>query len=99
MEKRKVVKRQDPKEPRPEEREEHEKTHIPFRSWCRHCVRGRGKEEACKRTDRRHDVAEVHLNFMFMGEEEGEKTLAILVARERSSGMTMSTVAPRKSSG
>ena len=97
--KRKVVKRQDPKEPRPEEREEHEKTHIPFRSWCRHCVRGRGKEEACKRTDRRHDMAEVHMDFMFMGEEEGEKTLAMLVTRERSSGMTMSTVAPRKSSG
>ena len=42
---RKPEKKQDPREPSAEERSEHEKTHLPFRSWCRHCVRGRGKEE------------------------------------------------------
>ena len=26
-----------------EEREEHERTHIPYRSWCRACVKGRGR--------------------------------------------------------
>ena len=30
-----------PRLPTKQEREEHEATHIPFRSWCRHCVRGR----------------------------------------------------------
>ena len=49
---RKTVKRQDPKEPTKEEMEEHEKTHMPFRSWSRHCVRGRVKEEACRNTVR-----------------------------------------------
>ena len=34
-----------------------------------------------------------------MGDEESEKTLAMLVVNERSSGMVMSTVVPRKSSG
>ena len=24
---------------------EHEKNHLPLRSWCRHCVKGRGREE------------------------------------------------------
>ena len=24
--------------------EQHELTHLPFRSWCRHCVRAKGKE-------------------------------------------------------
>ena len=24
--------------------EQHELTHVPFRSWCRHCVRAKGKE-------------------------------------------------------
>ena len=67
MEKRKVVKRQDPQEPMPKEREGREKTHMPFRSWCRHCVRGNGNEEACNKTDRRHDLADVHMDFMFMG--------------------------------
>ena len=33
----------DPGQPSRAEREQHELTHIPFRSWCPHCVRGRGK--------------------------------------------------------
>ena len=40
----------DPKEPSEEERKDHALTHLPFRSWCRHCVRGRGKEEPCRNT-------------------------------------------------
>ena len=63
---------------------------MPFRSWCRHCVRGRGKEEACRSTDRGHEMAEVHMDFMFMGDEGSEKTLAMLVVKERSRGMVMS---------
>ena len=35
----------DPREPTEEERKEHELTHLPFRNWCGHCIRGRGKEE------------------------------------------------------
>jgi hypothetical protein len=34
----------DPKLPSRAEVDEHEKTHLPFRNWCRHCIRGRGKE-------------------------------------------------------
>jgi len=48
---RKPRKVQDPKEPTAEERRMHDLTHMPFRSWCRHCVRGRGKEEPCRKTD------------------------------------------------
>lgn len=32
-----------PSLPSPEEIEAHEVSHIPFRAWCSHCVRGRGK--------------------------------------------------------
>ena len=80
---RKPMRKADPKTPSKEEVEEHELTHIPFRNWCRHCVRGRGKEEACKREGRVPEVPEVHIDFMFMGEEgvAGE-TLAMLVAKE-----------------
>ena len=28
--------------PTKEEREQHERTHCPFRKWCKHCIRGRG---------------------------------------------------------
>ena len=96
---RRSVKKLDLREPSKGEREEHEKTHLLLRNWCRHCVRGRGKEEACRDAKRDQEVAEVHLDFMFMGDEGDERTLAVLVVKERSRGMVMSTVAPRKSSG
>ena len=89
---RKTVKKLDPREPSKEGREEHEKTHLPFHNWCRHCVRGRGKE-GIRRWRRRT------LDFMFMADEDEDRTLAVLVVKERSRGMVMSTVAPRKSSG
>ncbi len=74
-------------------------THIPLRSWCKHCIKGRGKEEACRQGKPKYDVAETHMDFMFMGDEGSEETLAVLVAKERSTGMVMATVAPRKSEG
>ena len=40
---RQVKKVQDPRMPTKEEQEEHEKTHLPFRSWCRHCIAGTAK--------------------------------------------------------
>ena len=39
---RKVVRKHDPRQPSHQETEEHEMTHLPFRSWCRHCIMGRG---------------------------------------------------------
>ena len=62
-------------------------------------MRGRGKEEPCRRDGRIPEVAEIHMDFMFMGEEKPDKTLAMLVARERQTKAVMSCVAPRKSSG
>ncbi len=68
-----AVGRKSPKMPTKAEIEEHARTHLPYRSWCRHCVRGRGKEEACREGKRSHDTAEVHMDFMFMGDEGSEK--------------------------
>ena len=34
----------DPGQPTPEERAEHEETHIPYRPWCWHCVYGKAKK-------------------------------------------------------
>ena len=39
---RTVKKVQDPREPSKEERVQHEMTHLLHRSWCKHCLRGRG---------------------------------------------------------
>ena len=93
------MKKLDPKMPSDEERREHELTHLPYRNWCRHCVRGRGKEEPCRRgAGEEGGLPEFHADYMFMGEEKGGKTLAILVARMKETKAVMSTVVPRKSS-
>ena len=36
----------DPGDPPTKEREDHNATHIPFRSWCPICVKAKGREEA-----------------------------------------------------
>ena len=75
-----------PEEPTAQERAEHMLARMPFRSWCRHCVRGRGKEEPCRQGQGDPEYPEVHMDYMFMGEETGGKTLAVLAAKDRSSG-------------
>ena len=87
---------QDPKLPTKLEVEEHNLTHLPFRSWCRHCVRGRGRELPHLRTVEDPAVHEFHFDWAFPGEEGGEKTLAVLVGRVRGERMTMSSIHPTK---
>ena len=88
-----------PARPGVEEVREHELTHLPFRNWCDHCVRGRGEERPHRRVRDDPVQHEVHLDFCFPGDEFGEKGLTILVARERLTKMMMGTVVPRKSTG
>ena len=37
---RKTTRKHDPGQPSKQERKKHEMTHLPFRSWCRHRIRG-----------------------------------------------------------
>ena len=46
---RKSVGRKSPKEPTKIEKEDHERTHCPYRSWCEHCVRARARNSHHRR--------------------------------------------------
>jgi len=97
---RRTMKMNDPKEPTPEERLEHEKTHLPYRSWCQHCVKGRGKEMPHRRQEEAGGLPEVHFDYAFMGDEgDPGGTVPMLVARSRQDRMTLATAVPRKSTG
>ena len=86
----------DPRLPTEEERLEHEKTHIPYRNWCPHCVRGRGKDlDHRKGLEEERGLSEFSFDYCFPGDEFGFK-LTILVGKERSTGMSMATVVPMK---
>ena len=97
---RKVARKHEPRQPSQQEKEEHEMTHLPFRSWCRHCIMMRGREEDCRKSmEEERQVPKVHLDYMFMGDEKEGETLAFLVARERETRAVLSTVVPRKTTG
>ena len=86
----------DPLLPSAGEVAEHALSRLPFRSWCPHCIRGRGKETGHRRSPHsERGVDEFHLDYCFPGDEFGFK-LTVLVGVERYSGMKMATVVPTK---
>ena len=97
---RKPVKMNDPKEPSEEEKRVHDLTHLPYRSWCKHCVGGRGTNAPHRRQEDKGDLYELHLDYAFMGDEgDAGHTITMLVAREKKTKMVMSTAVPSKSTG
>ena len=94
---RRMRKMVDPKLPSAAEIEAHEMTHLPFRNWCRHCVKGRSVERGHYRQEREEGaLPEVHLDWAFPASEGGGKGIVVLAARERDTRMTCATVVPRK---
>ena len=53
----------------------------------------------CRRTKEGSEIPEVHVDYMFMGEESGGGTMAVLVVKERQTKALMASVVPTKSSG
>ena len=45
--------------PTRKEKEEHEETHCTYRSWCKHCVKGRGREDGHNRKTQEDERPEV----------------------------------------
>ena len=64
--KRDTVKVKDPMKPSAEEVAEHGKSHLPFRSWCRHCVRGRAKNRGHWKDREQPSRNELHFDFCFL---------------------------------
>ena len=76
----------DPKMPSKVEVEDHEMTHLSFRSWCRHCVKGRGVESAHRKVKREDGgLPEIHVDFAFPNSKVGIEGLIVVFAQERSS--------------
>ena len=89
-----------PKGPSRKEREEHEYTHCPYRNWCKHCVKGRGREDCHKRKaqeDERPEVPTIAMDYCFMGKED-KKALTILVIKDADS-KAMKAFITQKGSG
>ena len=86
----------DPKMPSKEEVEPQYLTHRPFRNWCQYCIQGKGKVAPHFKQKQREDgLVEVHFDYCPMS-THGSPLAAMLVAREKSTKMTLATVVPMK---
>ena len=84
-----------PADPTTEEILAHNVTHLPYRSWCPHCVRGRGKSAAHARRDKEKETSmpTIAVDYHFLGEKEGdEKCLPCLAVRDLKSRVTGDSV-------
>lgn len=92
--------------PSPEEIEAHKVSHIPFRSWCSHCVRGRGKSYSHHRVTRASDPEEVpvvSIDYGFFGspgelpaDAVGGQKMPVLIMRDRQSKTLQTLLVPSK---
>ena len=56
-----------PVKPTKLEIEEHQHNHIPFRSWCPHCMRGKSKASGHRSSTQIREKAIVSLDYAFLG--------------------------------
>ena len=94
-----------PTRPSQEELDDHMRTHIPFRSWCPHCVKGQGQNQPHKQGQGESGLIPiVCMDYMFMnssgkepkeGEEE-EKGMPTLVIKDESTKVIEAHIVPRK---
>ena len=66
----------------------HDKTHLPYRSWCLVCVRAEGKEDAHPQVKRGRDESS---GFPVISMDYGllEEKLALLTVEDEDSGSTL----------
>ena len=88
----------DPGAPTPKEIEEHNVTHLPFRSWCPHCVSGKAQDRHHRRRENTDEkqIPEIVFDYVFMASAEDEETIPVQVARDRRTQMLFAHVVPRK---
>ena len=81
--------RKDPGLPSAEEIKRHNVTHLPYRSWCAHCVRGRGvgHPHLSKKTQQLREVPTVGADYHYMGVEGEEGTVPMLVIKCGTKGL------------
>ena len=84
--------------PSVEEQRLHRVTHMPYRSWCPHCVAAAANDHPHRRVPRpeavRLPVPEVHWDFFFPRDEHDWNV--VLLGRDKETKMTVAHVVPFK---
>ena len=60
-----------PEQPTERQIVEHEVTHLPFCSWCKHCVKGKTKNSQYKsKPSEEREVPVISMDYMFLSERK-----------------------------
>ena len=81
--------------------EEHNRTHIPFRSWCKFCVSARAPNffHRARNPDQSAIKKEISANYCFLRDVSGGQCQPVLVGRDRRTGMFFAHAVPYKGAG
>ena len=92
--------RKPPPGPTAEELDKHELTHVVFRSWCKHCISSRAKEDPHRRVATHEGrTPKVMLDWMFFtNDQEPSVQLPVLVVYDLSTGVVMAMQSTKDSS-
>ena len=71
-----------PKLPSADEIDDHCKTHLPYRCWCKHCVQGRGVGPQHYATGHTSTIPRIGLDYFFLT-KGGIKLRAEMTTAER----------------
>ena len=87
----------DPGAPTAAEIAKHALTHWPYRSWCAHCVRGRGRCRQHKTaTNSDRSIPVIAADYCFIGGEKAANESPVLVMVDTDTGMVFAHVVKRK---
>ena len=92
------LERHDARAPSAREVKEHERLHMPYRSWCRVCVQARAPDQqhVPRRVPEERVRSEVSLDYCFLRDEPGSESVVVLVGRDRRSGLYIGHRVPQK---
>ena len=96
---RKVLCRKPPFGPTLQEKNEHRKTHLPFRPWCPICVKGRAKNWAhykAKKEEEEEKGQSVSFDYCFLRDHAGGPSVPVLVGKDRQMGTLLAHAVPEK---
>ena len=88
---------QAPGEPSVAERATHETTHLPYRSWCRHCVEGRAENPPHQHSENVDlEVPELIMDYAFARHHDEQDLVTLLVIKDRQSRIIMARTLAHK---
>ena len=93
-----VVIAKNPYNPTHEEKEAHNATHLPYRSWCPVCVQARGREDDHKRDKEKAKDGKVTINIDYksFGQDIDDDKLTSIIMRDSRTGCTASHICESK---